>query len=166
MKPPPEVFSNGYPRMFVTREVVCFGRSSCTMSISTYFRIPPPSSSCPNWCPWSWSRLSLQALRFCIPTDSTMRSSLSFIVKFVIGFAVGGPRPRQLLEVPPKVTKPFGVRPSDFCVERIESRMDPKMGPNNPLRRGNIIGKLVVTTATKVSRTAQDPANCAPFSVS
>lgn len=39
----------------------------------------------------------------------------------------------------------------------------PMIGLNQALARGKIIGRFVVTTATNVSRTANEPANCAPL---
>lgn len=49
------------------------------------------------------------------------------------------------------------VPPRDRVLE-----MDPKMGVSQRRSRGKIIGMLVVTIATKVSRTAHEPACCAP----
>src|SRR5688572_28427302 len=45
-------------------------------------------------------------------------------------------------------------------------RMDPRSGFPHLLTRGNIMGRLEVMTATKVSRTAQEPACCAPLTSS
>jgi hypothetical protein len=41
--------------------------------------------------------------------------------------------------------------------------MVPMMGRKHRAISGVIMGRLLVTTATKVSRTAQDPACCAPL---
>ena len=91
-----------------------------------------------------------------------MRSSLSLNVTLGIGFAVGGPRPRQLWACPPpKVRNPVGVF-SDFLDERNDG-IEPTADVNQCLSCGTIMGMLVVITATKVSLTAQEPASCAPL---
>lgn len=102
----------------------------------------------------------------CVFASPTIRSSLSVKVKLVMGFAVRGPRPRQLgpePPPPPKVRSSLGVPSVSFFVERTVLIRGPTRGVNQLLTRGNMTGRFVVTTATKVSRTAQDPASWAPF---
>src|SRR3569833_3592162 len=110
---------------------------------------------------------SLHALSSWSLTSSTIFSSLSVKVMLVMGVTVGAPRPRQLCLVPtppPKVRLPAREGASRiFCVERIEVRREPKRGVSQVLNRGKTMGRLVVTTATKVSLTAHDPASKAPL---
>lgn len=93
-----------------------------------------------------------------------MRSSLSLKVMLVIGYAEGGPRPRQLCLLPaPKVRTSLGVFSVCLCDERIEVMREPKTGVSHCLTMEKTIGRLAVMTATKVSLTAHEPASCAPF---
>lgn len=95
-----------------------------------------------------------------------MRSSLSLKVASVMGLGVRGPRFRQLpLPPPPHVMRLLGVPSGDslFTDPCIDWTRLPKIGVSWDLTNGNTIGRFVVITATNVSLTAQDPANCAPL---
>lgn len=132
-------------------------RSSLTTLTTTCLRmLLPPLCELPELS-------SAQPLTSCILTFSIMRSSLSLKEMLVIGLAVGGPRPRQLAPLapappPPIVCMFLGVPPESFVDFLVEVRV-PMRGDSQPLNNGKIIGRLVVTTAMKDSRTAHDPAS-------
>lgn len=103
----------------------------------------------------------LHVLMSCIGTSSTIRSSLSVAVNEVTGFPDNGPRPYQaMLPAPlPLVLRPFPVGFCDDRLDRIDVKKDPNMGVRWFFISGKMRGRFVVTTATKVSRTAHDPAS-------
>jgi hypothetical protein len=100
---------------------------------------------------------------FCILMSATMRSSLSLKVMLaVMGFALGGPlllRPSFEGPPPPMVRKSLGV----LYALREDPSMVPSQGCSHVLRSGNIIGRFVVITAVKASRTPHAPASWAPL---
>lgn len=96
----------------------------------------------------------------------TMRSSLSLKERLAeMGFAVGGPRrlwlrlrPPAPPPPPPMVRKPDGV----WYVFWDDRSTLPKNGASHILKRGKRTGRLVVMTATNVSRVPHAPASAAP----